>query len=177
MWRIFFWTKHNASKLEQFLSEMESKGYILEKIFFIYFLKFKPCALKKSVYFATFECASIFAFPMMDINMSLARDYKGIKVVNGGLFSPTIYRICIENPDLSMLELQRKEILKKGDIIGIVMSCFCIIMTTLVFLLDLLLDHNISVIGIIIFSAVIGLLCCIVAYKVMKILFSNKKKK
>ena len=113
MWRIFFWTKHNASKLEQFLSEMESKGYILEKIFFIYFLKFKPCALKKSVYFATFECASISAFPMMDKNMSLARDYKGIKVVNGGLFSPTIYRICIENPDLSMLELQRKEILKK----------------------------------------------------------------
>lgn len=104
-WYFCLYTAINYQKVENFLTNMEGKGYRLEKRVLNYFFKFKEKSAKKVNYFLTYSPAGG-NVTMHDLEMRLRGEYNASIVVEQGFEAPRIYRIC--NTDKPILAIKKE---------------------------------------------------------------------
>lgn len=110
--KFCFYSMRSFEKLERFFQAMESDGYILKRKLPFYLFLFKKTKPKQVDYFLTYS-PSGGSLSMLDLETRLKREYNASVLRKGGFLSPSIYRICDTNQDLSLLKKERNSVLKQ----------------------------------------------------------------
>ena len=111
MLKFCYYTVLNYEKVEHFLSEMESKGYILVDKTFLYIFKFKNTTPKKANYFLTFS-PSGGSFSMYGLEKRLKSECGANKIIKNKFQSPGIYRICDTDKKMYRFKKMRNLLLR-----------------------------------------------------------------
>ena len=131
MWKFYFYTQWQYSKVEKWLQTMEFSGLRLEKICFFWFFKFKTTVPKKVQYLYTQIFPKDFDESHYKILQKIKGEYSGNKIGGNSIFTPDVYRICNTAVDLKNIRMFWQQYLKRVFLLKMLISSLFFLPTIL----------------------------------------------
>lgn len=122
MWKFKFYHQWQYEKAEQYLSDMETQGYRLEKVVCSFFMKFKKAQPKATQYYFFYSFIKDLDQKHFHILQELKSKFSGNLVCGKRLFESTVYRICDADADLRELRTTRDGYLKRAFCLKILIA-------------------------------------------------------
>ena len=144
MWKFKLYHQWQYEKAEQYLSDMETQGYRLEKVVCSFFMKFKKSQPKATQYYFFYSFVKDLQQKHFHILQEIKSRFGGNYVCGKRFFENNVYRICRADADLSEVRELRDNYLKRAFCLKILLATLFFLPCVLLWLFGQLTPMNFS---------------------------------
>lgn len=174
MWKFKLYHQWQYEKAEQYLSDMETQGYRLEKVVCSFLMKFKKAQPKATQYYFFYSFIKDLDQKHFHILHELKSKFGGNLVCGKRLFESNVYRICDADADLCALRTTRDGYLKRAFCLKILIATLFLLPCVLLWVFGQL---TLMDFGSILLICIAGISAMIIIYYLVGLLALKRKKK